>query len=141
MTKCTKNAQKLRKSFILWNLIRREQHQPETTYLAQIYDNNEIWTKKMGEFGFRQSVRKQTENCRKVLFYESYFEESHINQKPLIWSHDKIIMKFGLKKLGSFGFHKLYKKSPKIRKKYYFTKLMSKRVISTGNYLFCSYIS
>ena len=50
----------------------------------------------MGEFGFWQSVRKMPENLVKVLFYETCFEESNINRKPLIWY--KIKMKFEQKK-------------------------------------------
>ena len=46
---------------MLQNLLRRELYQPETTYMVQIKDNNESWTKKMGGFGFRQSVRKLPE--------------------------------------------------------------------------------
>ena len=38
----------------------------------------------MGEFGFKQSLRKLLENLGKVLFYETYFEESNINRKSLI---------------------------------------------------------
>ena len=33
----------------------------------------------MGEFYFGQSVQKLAENKGKVLFYETYFEESNIN--------------------------------------------------------------
>ena len=99
---------------------------------------------------------KMSENYRKVVFYETYFEESNINQKLLIWSQDKIITKFGPKKwvrlvLGKvydnctkikekYNFKKLTSKSirklPKIEEKCYFTKLISKIVISTRNYLF-----
>ena len=35
----------------------------------------------MAEFCFTQSVRKFLENLGKVLFYETYFEKSNINQK------------------------------------------------------------
>ena len=64
----------------------------------------------MGEFDFEQSVQKLYENYGKVLFYETYFEESNINQKPLIWSQDKIIEKFEKKKkIGKFGSQKLRK--------------------------------
>ena len=64
-------------------------------YLDLRYNSNVISTKKMGEFGFGHSVRKLLENYGKVLFYETYFEESNINWKPLIWSQNKIITKFG----------------------------------------------
>ena len=62
----------------------------------------------MGYFGFWQSVPKLLENCKKVLFKETYFEESNINQKPLIWARDKIVMKFGPKKWVSQVFGKVY---------------------------------
>ena len=58
----------------------------------------------MGEFCFRQSVRKLIENYEKVLFYETFFEESKINWKPLIWSNYNIKRKFGQKIIGEFGF-------------------------------------
>ena len=58
----------------------------------------------MGEFGFGQSARKLLENKGKVLFYETYFQESNIIWKPLIWSTYKIITIFGPKKMGAFYF-------------------------------------
>ena len=90
----------------------------------------------MGEFGFGQSVRKLPENYEKVLFYEAYIEENNINQKPLISSNDRIVMKFGPKKWVSLVLGKLYENCPKIKEKYYFTKPTSKREISTENPLF-----
>ena len=90
----------------------------------------------MGEFGFRQSVQKLHKNKEKVLFYDFYFEESNVNRKPHIWSLDKKIMKFGQKKWSSFVLGKVYENCLKIKEKCYFTKLISKRVISTGNHLF-----
>ena len=45
-----------------------------------------------------------------MLFCDTYFEESNINRKPLIWSQDKITTKFGQKKMGEFGF------GPNVRK-------------------------
>ena len=51
----------------------------------------------MREYGFGQSVRKLLENKGKVLFYETYFQKSNINWKPLISSKYKIITKFGPK--------------------------------------------
>ena len=48
----------------------------------------------MGEFGFTQGVRKLSKNEGKVLFSETYFEQTNINQKPLIRSQKKIMMKF-----------------------------------------------
>ena len=65
----------------------------------------------MGEFGFRQRVQKLPKNKGKVLFYETYFEQSNINRKPLIWSQDMIITKFGQEKKGEFG--KRYKNCTK----------------------------
>ena len=48
-----------------------------------------------------------------MLFDETYFEESNINQKPLIWSQDKIIPKFGpTKKMGEFCFGQSVQKLP-----------------------------
>ena len=93
-------------------------------------------TKIIGEFGFWQSVRKLPENCEKVLFSETYIEESNINRKPLNWTHDKIEMKFGPKKWVSFVFGKVNENYLKIKKKCYFTKLISKRVISARNHIF-----
>ena len=90
----------------------------------------------MGEFGFGHRVRKLPENDGKVLFYETYFEESNINWKPLIWSHYKIIMKFRPKKWVSFVFKKVDENCSKIKKKCYFTKPTLKWVISTENHLF-----
>ena len=58
----------------------------------------------MGDFGLWKSVQKLHENQGKVLFDKTYFEESNINRKPLIWSEDKIITKFGPKKMIEFGF-------------------------------------
>ena len=49
----------------------------------------------MRSSGFGQSVRKLPEILNKMLFYETYLEDSNINQKLLIWSQDKIITKFG----------------------------------------------
>ena len=71
-----------------------------------------------------------------MLFYETYIKESNNNRKPVIWSHDKIITKFGPKKWVSFVLGKVYENYPKLKKKYYFTKLTSSRVISTGQHLF-----
>ena len=71
----------------------------------------------MRDFGFGQSVRKLPENYEKVLFYENYFEETNINRKPLIWSHDKIVMKYGPNKWVSFVLGKVYENYPKIKEK------------------------
>ena len=38
----------------------------------------------MGNFRFGESVRKLSKNLEQVLFYETYFEESNIDRKPLI---------------------------------------------------------
>ena len=54
-----------------------------------------------------------------MLFYETYFEEININPKPLIWSHDKRVMKVGPKKLVSLVFGKVYENILKIKEKCY----------------------
>ena len=72
----------------------------------------------------------------KVLFYETYLDKSNIKWKPLIWSQDKIITKFGQKKWASFALGKVYKNCPKAKEKCYLIKHTSKRVISAGNLLF-----
>ena len=76
-----------------------------------------------------------------MLYDETYFEESNINRKPLIWSQDKIIIKFGHKKWSTFGFGQIARNRMKIKEKCYLTKLKSKRVISIGNFLFGPKIS
>ena len=82
----------------------------------------------MGEFGFGQSVRKLPENYGKVLFYETNFEDSNINQKPLIWSHNKIITKFGKKKNGWVWFWaKCTKTARKLRKRVIFGKFLPRQ--------------
>ena len=73
----------------------------------------------------------------KVLYYKIYFEESNINQKPLIWFKDKIIVKCGQKKLASFVLGKVYENCAKIKKMCNFKKLTSKRVTSNEILLFC----
>ena len=56
-----------------------------------------------------------------MLFYETYFEKSNINKKPLIWSRDKIITKFGKKKkMAEFDFGKIIRKLPKNKGKVLF---------------------
>ena len=50
--------------------------------------------KKMGEFGFAQSVRKLPENEGKVLFDKTHFGDSNIIRKQLIFSQDMITTKF-----------------------------------------------
>ena len=67
---------------------------------------------------------------------ETYFEENNINWKLFIWSQDMIITKFGSKKWVSMDLAKVYENCLKIKKKCYFMKLISKRVISTENLLF-----
>ena len=90
----------------------------------------------MGKFGYGQSVRKLPENQEKVLFYKTYFEENNINCKPLILSKYKKKKKFGTKKWESLVLSKVYENCSKIEKKCYFTKITSKRVISTINHLY-----
>ena len=65
----------------------------------------------MGKFCFGQSVRKLLENYGKMLFNETYFEQINMNRKPLIWSQDKIITKFG-QKTGEFGLGQSLRKLP-----------------------------
>ena len=71
----------------------------------------------MGAFGFWQSVQKLPANYEKMLFYETNFEESNVNQKPLILCHNKIVKKFGPKKWMSLVFGEVYENCPKIKKK------------------------
>ena len=55
-----------------------------------------------------------------MLFYETYFEESNINRKPLICPQDKIIKKFGQKKWVTLVLGIVYKRCPKIKEKVLF---------------------
>ena len=71
----------------------------------------------MGEFGFGQSALKQPENLGKVLINETYFEESNINQKPLIWSKYKITTKFGQKYWAIVFFVNVHENCLKIKEK------------------------
>ena len=96
-----------------------------------------LGTTLMGEFGFWQSVRKLPENEGKVLFYETCFEESNINRKPLFWSKYKIITKFESKKWASLVYGKVYENYLKIKEKCCFKKLASKRVIQIGKHFLC----
>ena len=74
-----------------------------------------------------------------MIFYETYFEKSNINWKPLIWSKNKVITKFEQKNgrdwiwamCTSLVLGKVYENFPKIKDKYYFMKLTLKGVIST----------
>ena len=68
----------------------------------------------MGKFCFGQSKRILPKNCGKFLFDKTYFDKSNINRKPIIWSKDKIITKFGPKKQASLVLDKVYKNGPKI---------------------------
>ena len=90
----------------------------------------------MGEFCFGKSLRKRPENKVKVLFYETNFEVGYINRKQHIWSHYKIITKFGPKKWVRLVLGKVYENCTKIKEKSYFMKLTSKKVISPRNHLF-----
>ena len=47
-----------------------------------------------------------------MLFDKTCFEESNINLKLIIWSQDKIIMKFGQKKWAGFVLGKSVRKLP-----------------------------
>ena len=68
--------------------------------------------KKMSMFCYRQCVLKLPENEEQVIFHETYSEESKINQKSLICSQNKIITKFGQKKMDELGFGKSVRKIP-----------------------------
>ena len=50
--------------------------------------------KKNGRVWIWAKCTKPNRKLRKMLFDETYFEESNINKKPLICSQDKIITKF-----------------------------------------------
>ena len=52
---------------------------------------------------FLKSVQKLPKSQGKVLFYDTYFAKNIINQKPPIWTKDKIITKYD-KKMDEFGF-------------------------------------
>ena len=67
-----------------------------------------------------------------MLFYETYFEESNINQKPLIWSKYKIITKFKQKKWARLVLGNVYENWPKIKEKVLFYETYFE--ISTGNH-------
>ena len=46
------------------------------------------------------------------VFLGNLLRKSNINKKPLIFSHDKIVMKFGKKKMGELGFGQRVRKLP-----------------------------
>ena len=50
------------------------------------------------------NLRKMPKNEWKKLFDETLFKESNTLSKPCNWSQDKIITKFGEKKMDKFGF-------------------------------------
>ena len=62
-----------------------------------------------------------------MLFYETYFEDSNINQKPLILSYDKIIMKFGQKKGRVWLWANCAKTDRKLRKSVILGNLLRKQ--------------
>ena len=62
----------------------------------------------MSDFGFGKVFENCVKNMQNMLLYESYFEQSNINQKPLIWSKLKTVMKFGPKKWVSLVLEKEY---------------------------------
>ena len=78
----------------------------------------------MGEFDFGQSIRELPKNKEKMLFYETYFEERNINRKPLIWSHDKIVMKFEQKNGCVMFWAKCTKTARKLRKSVFLQNLL-----------------
>ena len=84
---------------------------------------------------------KVYENCKKIKNKKCYFMKLTSKRvittgNPLFFSKDKILTKFGYKKLVSLVLGKVYENCIKIKEKRYFTKLTSKSVISTGNPLF-----
>ena len=133
---CTKTAQKLSKIVILRNLLRKS----NINRKPFIWSHFNIITK-FGPKNFVSLVLSNVyKNCLKikenVIFFETYFEKSNINLKPLIWFKYKIITKFGQKQWASLVFGKVYEKHRKIKKKCYFKKPSWKRVIWTINHLF-----
>ena len=74
---------------------------------------------------------KVYENCtkikEKVLFYETYFEESNINWKPIIWFQDEMITKFEKKNCASLVLRKVYKNYPKMKEKMLFDETYFKK--------------
>ena len=74
------------------------------TKIGQIKWQVWFWAKCM------KTVRKLS----KSVILRNLLEKSNINQKPFIWSQDKIITKFGQKKMGAYGFGPSVRKLRKI---------------------------
>ena len=90
----------------------------------------------MGDFCFGQSIRKLSKNKGKVLFYDTYFEESKYQPETTYLIKISDNNEIWTKKWVSLVLDKVYKNCPNYKKKCYFTKPTLKRVISTGNHLF-----
>ena len=61
-----------------------------------------------------------------MLFYEAYFEESNINQKPHIWTKDMITMKFEQKNRRVWFWEKCTKTPQKFMKSVILRNLFQK---------------
>ena len=83
---------------------------------------------------------KVYENYPKIeekFYFTKLTWKSNINQKPIIWSRDKIMTKFGQKKKWmNLVLDKVFENCTKIKEKCNFMKLTSKGVISIENHLF-----
>ena len=131
-----KNCPKIKKKFYFTKPASKRVISTWNHFIGSKYKIIMKFGQKNGRFCFWQRVRKLLENYGKALFYETYIKESNINRKHLIWSNDKIITKFWAKKWVSLVLGKVHENFLKRKEKSYFTKLASKRVISTGNHLF-----
>ena len=65
---------------------------------------------------FLAKHKKTAQNYGKMLLDKTYFEESNINRKPLIWSQDKIILKFRQKNERDWFLGKCTKTTQKLGK-------------------------
>ena len=74
----------------------------------------------MGEFVFRHSIRKQPQDLKKSVIYETYYMESNISQRPSICSQNKVKTKFGQKKWVCLVL--VYENYHKFKEKCYFIK-------------------
>ena len=99
-----------------------------------MYDNNEIWAKKLESLVFG----KVYENYPKIK-EKCYFTKLTSKRAISTGNHffgPKIITKFGQKKWVSLALGKVYKNCLQIKEKFFFRKHTSKRIISTRNHLF-----
>ena len=67
---------------------------------------------KLASLIFGKVYKNYVKIKEKCCFRETCFEESNINQKPVIWSKCKIITKFETKKMGEFDFWQSVQKLP-----------------------------